>query len=216
MRNGFDFADIVDEVVTRAVGEVSTAEDVISARRSIYMVLDEWHALQYNTWRVKTRDYGFSPGAAVIQLPVEVDDIMAATVVQEAGADTETPLRRMSEAEYANLSNKDTAGKPSQYRLRRTEPPVLTLYPTGQVGRPGVVRLTYIERPAVFDRFDNNIDAPGRWLRPLIYGAAADLAAKNPERAGERYAILAQQYQAALAVALPNDRDRTDFRMRIG
>ena len=216
MRNGFDFADIMDEVLTRALGETTTAEDVTAARRSIYMVLDEWHALQYNTWRVAVRDFGYTPGAAVIQLPTEVDDIMAATVVQDTGSDIETPLRRMTEAEYANLSNKDTPGKPSQYRLRRTEPPVMTLYPTGQVGRPGTVRITYIKRPEMFDRYDNNVDAPGRWLRPLIYGAAADLAAKNPERAGERLAILTEQYRAALVLALPNDRDRTDFRMRIG
>ena len=216
MRNGFDFADIVDEVVTRALGETSTAEDIISARRSIYMVLDEWHALQYNTWRVSVRDFGYWPGAAVIQLPTDVDDIIAATVVQDSGSDIETPLRRITEAEYANLSNKNTPGKPSRYRLRRTEPPVMTLYPTGQVGRPGMIRITYIKRPEVFDRFDNNVDAPGRWLRPLIYGAAADLAAKNPERAGERLNILPKQYESALLLALPNDRDRTDFRMRIG
>ena len=214
MRSGFDFADIIDEVIVRAFGETSVAEDVTSARRSIYLVLEEWHALQYNTWRVRTRDFTFQSGFPAVNLPVEVDDVISVSNVLTSG--NETPMRRMPEAEYAQVTNKAQAGQPSSYLLRRTEPPVLTVYPTGVAGQTSTLRITYVQRPEVFDRMSDSIDAPGRWLRPLIFGAAADLASKTPERSGDRIMVLQQKYTEALALAVTNDRDRSDFRMRIG
>lgn len=218
MNTGFDFADIVDEVMARALGETTTAADVVSAKRSIYMVLEDWHAQQFNTWRIKTIEVGFVSGNPTLTLPLDLDDVLAITVVTDPNMQrvSETALMRISETEYANLTTKQTRGIPTQFVLHRTEPPGLTCVPAGRDGRTEILRITYIQRPELFDRFGTTVDAPARWLNPLILGAAADLAFKNPERAGPRADTLAGMYQRALTIALANDRQRNSFKMRIG
>lgn len=214
MQSGFDYADIVDEVLGYAVGENSTASDVISAKRSIYMVMEDWHARQLNTWRIKTQDFQFMGGSPRVTLPVELDDVLSVNVLNLAG--NETPLRRLSETEYANLTTKDVAGQPTQYVLRRSEQPVLTCTPVGRTGVTETLRIVYIKRPDKYDRFGSDLDAPARWQNALILGAAASLALKSGQRAINPPDVLTGLYVAALDLALTNDRQRKPFRMRIG
>lgn len=216
MRTGFDYADIMDEIIERAFGETSTSDDIISAKRSMYMVLEDWHAQQFNTWRVKSIDTGFAAGVALVPLPLGLDDVLEVTSIERLGeVVNENPMTRVSETEYAQIANKATAGRPSQYTLRRTEPPRLACYPAGRLGQTEILRVTYIERPSQFDRNGTDLDAPARWLNPLILGVAADLASKNPERAKGRIPRLDAAYARALDIALKNDRQRNSFKMRI-
>lgn len=218
MKTGFDFADVIDEIVERAYGETTTAADIISARRSIYLVLESWHAQQMNTWRIKTQDFQVANGT--VNLPASIDDVLTVTCVSQfsGGRETEVALTRISETEYANLTTKDTSGQPTQFMLRRTEPPAIRVHPRGRADRPSEkLRITYIARPANYDRTSQGSDdMPSRWLQPLIMSAALDLASKNPERAGMRLEILAANAPMILAVAQTNDRQRNSFRMRIG
>jgi hypothetical protein len=218
MNTGFDFADIVDEVMARALGETTTAADVASAKRSIYMVLEDWHAQQFNTWRIKTLETGFVSGVPTVALPMDLDDVLTVNAVSNASMEriTETPMQRISETEYSQLTTKLTTGLPTQFVLHRTEPPSMTCVPAGRYGRTETIRITYIKRPEMYDRFGTSVDAPARWVNPLIFGAAADLAMKNPDRSSGRAENLSAMYQRALTLALANDRQRTSFRMRIG
>lgn len=217
MRSGFDIADIIDEVVQRAYGETTTAEDVISARRSIHLVLENWHAQQFNTWRIRTDDFVVANGR--VQLPARVDDVLTVTCLNQFSDSTatETAMERVSETEYANFTTKDITGKPTTYMLRRTELPTLFVHPVGRTGALERIRVTYIARPDQFDPHRTGVDdLPARWLNPLIINAALDLASKNPERAGMRLEVLAANAGPLVQLALTNDRQRSNFRMRIG
>ena len=207
----------MDEIVQRAYGETSTAEDIISARRSVYLVLENWHAQQFNTWRIQTKDFSIVNGRA--RLPANIDDVLTVTCLTQFndGRTTETAMERISETEYANLTAKEIAGQPTAYTLRRTELPELFAHPRGRTGRTETLRVTYIARPDNFDPRASGVDdLPARWLNPLILNAALDLASKNPERSGLRLEILAANAPIAVAVAQANDRQRNSFRMRIG
>ena len=207
----------MDEIVQRAYGENSTAEDIISARRSVYLVLENWHAQQFNTWRVKTRDFAVVNGRA--RLPAQIDDVLAVTCLTQFsdGSTSETAMKRISETEYANITAKEIAGQPTTYTLRRTELPEIFTHPRGRTGRTEMIRVTYIARPDNFDPRASGVDdLPARWLNPLILNAALDLASKNPERSGLRLEILAANAPVAVAVAQANDRQRNSFHMRIG
>lgn len=219
-RSGFDFGDVVEEVIDRTVGESSTAEDVTSIRRSIHLVMEEWHAAGYNTWRVKHRDFSFGATEGQVALPSEIDDILQANIVLSYGVDgaaRETPLSRMSETQYAQLNTKSTQGVPTQYVLYRSEPPSLAVFPVGRQGQTETLRITYVARPAAFDRFDNDSDIPSRWLRALIFGVSADFASKRPRRVHPRVAErLDAQYAEARELALRNDGQRVGWKMRMG
>ena len=54
MDTGFDFADVVDEVVARAGGETATAADIQKIRRGMRILAERWTAQGYNTWRIQT------------------------------------------------------------------------------------------------------------------------------------------------------------------
>lgn len=216
MRSGFDIADIMDEIVQRAYGENSTAADVISARRSMYLVLENWHAQQFNTWRIRTQDFVVANGQ--VALPAKIDDVLTITCVNEFsdGRISETAMERVSETEYANFTTKDITGQPTTYMLRRTEMPRIFVHPKGRTGRTEKIRVTYIARPDNYDPMSSGTDdLPARWLNPLIINAALDLASKNPERSGMRLEILAANAGPAVALAQTNDRQRNSFRMRI-
>ena len=217
MQNGFDFGDIIDEIIERAYGENSTASDVASARRSIYLTLERWHAQQFNTWRIKTQDFPVADGR--VMLPRSVDDILTASCVQTFadGRETETAMTRVSETEYANLTSKDIAGQPTQFAVRRTINPHMKVHPKGRSGRTEMLRVTFIARPDEFTRHGSNTDdLPARWLQPLILSSALDLASKDPQRAGLRLEMLASNAPVAEGIALTNDRQRNSFKMRIG
>lgn len=219
-RSGFDFGDVVEEVIDRTVGESSTAEDVTSIRRSIYLLMEEWHAAGYNTWRVRQRDFSFGSTEGRVALPTELDDILQANIVLSYGSDgapRETPLSRMSETQYAQLNTKSAQGVPTQYVLYRTEPPSLAVFPVGRQSQTETLRLTYIARPAAFDRFDNDSDIPSRWLRALIFGVAADFASKRPRRVDPSLVQrLDVRYDEARELALRNDGQRVGWKMRMG
>ena len=215
MQNGFDFDDILNDVIERAVGERALASDVTSARRSIYMILEDWHMRGLNTWRVRTQDYSFLPGTKV-QLPSRLDDTLNVSILTGENQN-EIPLTRLSDVEYAQITNKQTAGIPTQFYIQRTEPPTMQVYPEGRFGQSETVRVMYVERPDRFDRHSPDIDAPSRWMNALIFGAAADLASKRPDRAqAGTVGQLEMKYRDALIAAQGNDRQRKPFRMRIG
>lgn len=223
MRSGFDFADILDDILQRSLGENATAADVISARRSVHMVLESWHAQQFNTWRIVVQDFSFVPGVPRITLPLYVDDVLNISRVnrqtQGTPFESDVPMARISETEYAKLSVKNTPGQPTQFVLHRTEPPAVTFHPTGAPGANEIVRVTFIRRPDEFDRNSNDVGAPARWQNALILNAAYDMASKHSERLGEaaegKIARLERQAIAALELAQQNDRQRVRFRLRI-
>jgi len=206
----------MDEIVQRAYGDTNTAADIISARRSVYLVLENWHAQQFNTWRIRTQDFFVANGR--VSLPRNIDDVLTITCLNEfaEGRITETAMERVSETEYANFTTKEITGQPTSYMLRRTELPTLFVHPRGRTGRTEKIRVTFIARPDNYDPMSNGVDEiPARWLNALILNAALDLASKNPERSGMRLEILAANAGPAVMLAQTNDRQRNSFHMRI-
>lgn len=223
MATGFDFADVFDEVVDRAGGELSTAADVVRVRRGLRLLLERWEAQGFNTWRIRTVRL-FVPGVSPrVALPDDVDDIININVVRRFGPEcddrhwhhtgSEAPISRISAAQYAQLGSKLNEGYPSQYWLDRQDPPALMLHP---VGRCELV-ITYVERPAAFQRYGNSLDdVPGRWLEAMIMGLAHDLARKRPPYNEGLIARLKTEAALAEQLAQDADRDRSRFRYQIG
>lgn len=209
----FDLSDLTDEAVARSGGEAATAGDVINVRRSLRLLTERWTAQGYNTWRIETQDLVFlGDQQGVLALPSCVDDVINVSVAQSDSSIDRTSIRRISAAEYAALNRTDTIGRPSQWWLHRTEPPVLRLYPTS----PAKITITFIARPDAFTRLaDATSDVPGRWLEALTLGLALDLARKRPPFNEQLIQRLALEYRDAEKIAQDADRDRVRFRYKI-
>lgn len=211
MTAGFDFADVYDDVVDRAGGEQSTASDVVRVRRGLRLLLERWEAEGFNTWRIRSLTTQSTGTGAAIQLPDCVDDVLNVNSVRMG--QSESPMRRITAVEYAQMANKHTKGEPSQYWLNReARAPTLFVYPIGKA--PIIV--TYVERPADYDRFGDDLEnVPGRWLEALIAGLALDLARKRPPYNEELIARLERHSTRAEGIAQNADRNRARFRYRI-
>ncbi len=217
MNTGFDFADFVDEAVERSGGETATASDIQKVRRGLRLLTERWLAQGYNLWRIETHTVLASGQTSGIGLPQNVDDVIQVNSISTGAA--ESPMRRISPVEYAQLSTKDTQGSPSQYYLDRKEKPKIFLFPIGSPVTPSTVVVYYVARPADFDRYgDATDDVPGRWLDALVSGLALDLARKRPaEGGGYNEALIARlKMEAAEAEDLAQraDRGRQPYRYR--
>lgn len=211
MRTGFDFADIYDEVVSRAGGEQSTAEDVVRIRRGMRLVLERWAALRYNTWRLRQMRVHTQDGRNYVRLPDCVDDVMQVTW------GTGGALERVTPAFYMQIAQKQQTGRPGNYWLSREEPPKLYLHPSGG---GWALDVWYVERPEDFDRQSDTMDdVPGRWLEAMICALAYDFARKRPGTDGgyneQLIARLSQESAKAEDLATRNDRDRARYRYKV-
>ena len=135
---------------------------------------------------------------------------------QSTNATSEAGMRRISATQYAQLTKKQTYGRPSQYYLDRATNPKLFVLPIGVENQITNIIVTYVERPDSFDRYEGNNDVPGRWLGALVAGLALDLAEKRPPYDENLIARLQGKATDAEDIAQRADRDRTSFRMRIG
>ena len=211
METGFTFADVYDEVVSRAGGEQSTAEDVIRVRRGLRLLLERWEAKGFNTWRIRMRRVIATGGQPFIQLPDDVDDVIH--VVHVRGGE----LTRIGPDKYMTIGPKDRTGTPGEYWLAREETPKLYLHPTGSGNE---LEVWYVQRPENFTASAANMgDVPGRWLEAMILGLALDFARKRPKDGGgydeALISRLAGEAAEAEDIAMRADRDRSRFRYRI-
>ena len=213
MHTGFDFADIYDEVVSRAGGEMSTAEDTLRVRRGLRILLERWEQQGYNTWRIATMSATASGQSSGIKLDVCVDDVV--NIIPSDGG----TLTRISYDRYMEIPDKTTQGRPGQYALFRSEPPVLRLFPTGRPASPDRLEIWYVKRPAAFDlTSDLTSDVPGRWLEAMILGLAHDLACKRPGPEGYNEPLISRldaQRLRAEDICTRADRDRSNYRYRM-
>jgi hypothetical protein len=211
---GFDFADLVDEAVARSGGEGATASDVLNVRRSLRLLTERWLAKGFNTWRIKEINIGLLGVSPVVRLPAGVDDVLTVNVRTSGGS--EVNIRRISPAEYHSLTKPMTLGQPSQFYLDRATPPSLYVFPIGTPTSPTSLVVTYVARPAEFERYSVTDDVPGRWLEALTLGLALDLARKRPPYDEGLISRLRGEAQEAEDIAMAADRGRQRFRYRIG
>lgn len=207
----FDFNDVVDEAVERSGGQEATAADIVRVRRGLRLLTERWIAQGFNTWRLEQQTYITGGMSRSVNLPANVDDVIQVNVMRDG--ETETPLTRISPVQYAQLTNKDLPGRPSQYYLDRKESPELFLFPIGEASTSVVVY--FVSRPNDYDRYgDNTDDVPGRWLEAMVSGLALDLARKRPPFNEALIERLKSEAAEAEDLAQRADRGRHRFRYR--
>jgi hypothetical protein len=207
MDTGFTFADVYDEVVSRAGGEQTTAEDVARVRRGLRLLLERWEAKGFNTWRFRYIDTRSPTIGNELTLPDRVDDVIH--VVRAQGGTLErVPINEMMAFDFNRLD-----GTPGSWALLRNERPTLLLYPSG---RAIDLRIWFVERPEDYQAGVTNMDdVPGRWLEAMILGLAHDFARKRPPYDEALIGRLKAEAAEAEDIAMRADRDRSRYRHRI-
>lgn len=216
---GFEWEDIVEDAVARAGGTSATGEDVLKLTRGLRIIEERWQAAGFPTWRLKTHRVTLTGLSPEVQLPKNIDDIVAVNSIRSS-LHSEMKMRRISEGQYHALTTKDTTGQPSQWALRRGVRPSLLIFPIGStVGEGDALNILYVERPERFEAFEATSNIPGRWLEALVISLAHDLARKRPLTGGGYDEKTIQRLTMEMAEAEQRaqnaDRERVDWRVRI-
>jgi hypothetical protein len=207
-----DQTDIITEAFERIGRDPSsiTSNDLDSARRSLNFMFSEWANNGPNLWKVELLTLPLIVGQQSYTLDQSVIYItQAATRTTSSGVNTDLMINPISRAEYLALPNKaQTAQRPTQYYLERTNPPTLKVWPLPQSA--GTELLYYVMRTQQdAGAFLNSLDAPGRLLEAIAAGLAAKLAVKfAPDRAAMMTEMAVNAYRTAIA----EDRERVAVR----
>ena len=199
-----DVSDYVEEAFERCGLEVKTGYDLVTARRSLNIMLAEWANRGLNQWTITQRTQALTSGTRTYSLSADVIDILSAVVTRSS---TDFSLTRVSRDDDLNIPNKATTGRPTQFFLDRQVTPSLRLWPTPDDSTDVVVynALTRIDDA---DTAINTLDVPFRFYPCLAAGLAYYLSLK---RAPNRTQMLKAIYEEEFERAMGEDRDRASF-----
>ena len=122
------FRPDVEEITTEAFercgidAQTRTGGQAVSARRSLNMLFSEFANRGINYWAVTQNTLTLANGTTSYTLPAGTIDIIDA-VIREGS--TDQTINRVTIAEYNQIPNKTTGGKPSQYMLDKQYTPVV-------------------------------------------------------------------------------------------
>ena len=211
------FQPNVEEIITEAFErcgldpQVQTGDRAVSARRSLNLLFSEWANRGINYWAVEQQTLTLVNGTKSYALPVGTIDIIDAVVRDSAGTDTSDQIiNRVSIADYNQLPNKSSPGKPSQYMLDKQYTPVAYFW---QVPDRDTYSMVYWAIRQLEDVTASNQDAdiPYRWNECICAGLASKLSLKY---ANEKFQILNEMYERAFAFAAASDNDGVSLRIQ--
>ena len=211
------FQPNVEEIITEAFErcgldpQIQTGDRAVSARRSLNLLFSEWANRGINYWAVEQQTLTLVNGTASYTLPVGTIDLIDAVVRDSAGTDTSDQIiNRVSIADYNQLPNKSSPGKPSQYMLDKQYTPVAYFW---QVPDRDTYSMVYWAIRQLEDVTASNQDAdiPYRWNECICAGLASKLSLKY---ANEKFQILNEMYERAFAFAAASDNDGVSLRIQ--
>jgi|TARA_R110000796_G_scaffold32310_3_gene84748 hypothetical protein len=206
--NSADFELDVDEYIEEAFErcglEVRTGYDLKTAKRSLNLMLADWANRGLNQWTILQRTVSMVADTGQYALGADVIDILSVVVRRD---NTDYALSRMSRAEFLNIPNKSTTGRPNQFFLDRQVTPNLKIWPTPE-NSTDVVYYNALTRMDDADTYVNTMDVPFRFYPCLAAGLAYYISVK---RAPQRVQLLKAMYEEEFERAMTEDRDRASF-----
>lgn len=206
-----DLAELFEEAYERAGLIMRTGYDLRTARRSLNLLTLEWQNRGLNLFTIEAGTLALSASTATYTMPTDTIDLIEHQLRSGTGtSQTDTALQRISVSTYAQQTNKNTQGRPTQiYVDRGTSDVTVTLWPV-----PSEAYTLFYYRLKGIDGLSAGISGsaaiPPRFVPALVSGLALHIAAKNPEAAG-RMAMLKQDYEEQFSRAAGEDEDRSSF-----
>ena len=212
---GFSISDIVEEAYERIGMQGVSGYQLISARRSLNILFQEWANRGLHYWEVGNNSLTLvankatytmfrstSDGTSDATAIYGVDDILEASFRNASNVDT--PLTKINRSAYQALSNKTSTGQPTQYFVQRfIDKVTITLYLTPGTSEAGkFINFYYVKRIQDAGAYTNDADVPYRFVPCMIAGLAYYLAIKF---APERIQMLKMLYEDELNRALQED-----------
>jgi hypothetical protein len=203
--------EFVEEAFERCGLELRTGYDLVTAKRSINLMLAEWANRGLNQWTIQEGTQTVTENTTSYTLDSNVIDILDCNLRRTDGSTTtELSMRRLSRSEYLNIPVKATTGRPSQFFLDKQNSAVLKIWPAPE-NSTDVLVFNKIVRMDDADTAINTMDMPFRFYPCFAAGLAYYISVK---KAPEKTQMLKQMYEEEFDRAASTDEDRASFRIR--
>jgi len=222
-----DVGDITEEAFELCGLELKTGNDIRTARRSLNMLTIEWANKGINLWTVESQTISSTTivaGTASYAADIDTMSILEAVIRTDDGnatLQTDYICEPISRPTYAQIPNKLTPGRPTQYAYGRTgihdttvgadQPQTITFWPVPDLNSTYTFVYWRMKRMAdAGTSAANTMEIPERFIPALIFGLAQKIAFK---KAPDRFQLLYSQYSQLFEEAADEDRIRTTTRM---
>jgi hypothetical protein len=207
-----DLPELFEEAYERAGLEMRSGYDLKSIRRSLNLLTLEWANRGLNLFTIESGTLPLVAGTTTYTLPTGTIDIIEHQLRTGTGASqVDTALERISVSTYAQQTNKQITGRPTQVFVQRLPTSTtVTLWPTPDSSQSYTL---FYYRLKGIDGLASGIGAdmtsvPPRFVPALVSGLAYYIAMKKPEAAA-RILPLKQVYEEQFELAASEDRDRS-------
>ena len=209
-----DVEQIISEAYERCGidNQTRTGYQAVSARRSLNLLFSEWANRGINYWAVQNNTLTLVNGQTTpYTMPEGTIDLIDVVIRETSGSSTtDTSVERISIADYNQIPNKTSSGKPSQYMLNKQYTPELYVW---QIPDSANYSLVYwsINQLEDINASNQEPDVPYRWSDCICSGLASKLAMKF---APDRFQLLDQVYEKSFEFASVTDNDGVTMRLR--
>jgi len=207
-----DMPELFEEAYERAGLEMRSGYDLKTIRRSLNIMTLEWANRGINLWTIEQGTLSLVPGTATYTLPADTIDLIEHQLRTGTGvSQTDTFIERVSVSTYAQQTNKNLPGRPTQIFIQRLATSVTaTMWPVPDSQTPYTL---FYYRLKGIDGLTGGIGStvtsvPPRFVPALVAGLAFHIAAKKKD-AQAMVPMLKQEYEAQFALAAEEDRDRS-------
>jgi len=209
-----DLPELFEEAYERAGLEMRSGYDLKTARRSLNLLTLEWQNRGLNLFTIDSGTLAITAGTATYTMPTDTIDLIEHQVRTGTGtSQTDTALERISVSTYAQQTNKNTQGRPTQiYVQRLPTSTTVTLWPVPDATTP--YTLVYYRLKGI-DGLSSGIGStvttvPPRFVPALVSGLAYYIAMKKPQSA-DRAVALKQEYEFQFELAAGEDEERASI-----
>jgi hypothetical protein len=208
----------VEDIITEAYercginAESRTGYQAVSARRSMNILFSEWANRGINYWTVQNNTLALVKDQTTpYTLPVGTIDLIDA-VIRDAstGSNIDTVLNRISIADFNQLPDKTSSGKPSQYMIDKQYTPNIYVWQIPDTNDYSIVYWS-INQLEDITASNEDADVPYRWSDCICAGLASKLSLKF---APDRFQVLDQVYERSFEFAASTDNDGVTMRVR--
>lgn len=212
-----DISELFEEAFERAGLEMRSGYDLKTARRSLNMLTLEWQNRGLNLFTIEAGTLALSEGTAEYTMPTATIDLIEHQLRTGSGTNQiDTALERISVATYAQQTNKNLQGRPTQiYVHRGTSDVTVTVWP---VPSSGDYTLAYYRLKGI-DGLSSGIAGsaavPPRFIPALVAGLAFHISMKKPD-ALPRAPALQVEYERQFTLAASEDEERASWRLTPG
>lgn len=199
-----DIAEFVDEAFERAGIDPATltGKHLRSARRSLNLMFAEWANRSVHLFAIDEQTQTVTQGLESYTATTGTL-AMLEVVVRRSGVDT--PVHRISRADYHAIPNKTKQGLPTQlYFDRKTGTYKLWNVPENSTD---VIRYYRLRQLQDVTAGQETPDVPYRWYEALAAGLAAKVSLKFNKQV---YGMLKAEAEEKFAQAKLEDRERVD------